>query len=144
MYSQLLDHLKSLHSGAIDARDAYEQALRESEGYGLSELFERMTAFHQSRALELAQVLAQFGAAPEAGGSFLTAIQRTLTSIRAIFDRQSESILPELIDGETANVGHYEEALALPGTDPAIRDLLVAQRDRLRIEIAAMRALGGL
>ncbi len=143
MNTPLLEHLKSLHDGAVDARDAYDLALREAGGHGLSELFQRMTALHQSNALELATVLARYGAAPEPGGSFLTTIQRTLINIGAIFDRQSESILPGLIQGETSNVASYQEALDLPGIDPTIRDLLAAQRDRLRIEIAAMHALGG-
>lgn len=140
MDTQLIDHLKSLHTGAIDARNGYDEALRDAEGHGLTALFRRMITLHETNARELAAVLSRVGEAPSNGGSFMSTIHRTIMSIRAMFNGLGESVLPGLIDGETRNVGHYDDALALPGIDPELRNQLTAQRDRLRIEIAAMEA----
>lgn len=141
MEAQLIEHLKSLHTGAIDARNGYQEALRDAEGHGITDVFRRMIQTHTTNAEELAALLARAGEAPDDSGSFMTTIHRAIMSIRAIFDGLDESVLPGLIDGETRNVSHYEDTLDLSGIVPSIRNLLADQRDRLRIAIAAMRAL---
>ncbi len=38
----ILDHLKSLHTSEIDARNGYEKALEDAEGAGMRALFRAM------------------------------------------------------------------------------------------------------
>ncbi len=58
MDRQILDHLKSLHTAAIDARNGYREALEDAEGKGMTPLFRDMIALHERHAAALAGELA--------------------------------------------------------------------------------------
>ena len=57
MNNNILDHLKSLHTSAIDARNGYQEALKEADGKGMTPLFRDMIALHERHADELAREL---------------------------------------------------------------------------------------
>ena len=52
-----IDHLKSLHTASIDARNGYQEALEDAEGRGLTSLFRDMIALHGGHAGELGAAL---------------------------------------------------------------------------------------
>jgi uncharacterized protein (TIGR02284 family) len=141
MADDRLDHVKSLHTLAIDARNGYREAERDAEGQGLSPLFHDMIALHETNADELAAELARHGEVADSSGSFMTTIHRAIMSIRSLFGGLDQSVLPGLIDGETRNVSHYREALDVPDLPVSVRELLATQRSRLEAALASMRAL---
>lgn len=131
-----IEHMKSLHTTIVDARNGYEEALKDAEGKGLTPLFRDMIALHQSHAEALAADLARHGEKVDDKGSFLSTIHRTVISIRSLFGGLDESILPGLIDGEARVVSYYDEALTdCPPTETAT---LAKQRAELQAKIDQM------
>lgn len=138
MDKDLLDHLKSLHTSEIDARNGYEKALEDAEGKGMTPLFRDMIALHDSNAAELGDELVKAGEKPDEDGSFMTLVHQTIMNVRSLFDGLDSSVLPGLIDGETRNVKKYDDALNTATASPAIVSLLSAQRGKIQEKIALM------
>jgi uncharacterized protein (TIGR02284 family) len=138
--NEALDHLRSLHTSAIDARNGYREALEDAEGKGMTPLFRDMMALHEANAGELASELTKANELPDEKGSFMTVVHKTVMDVRSLFNGLDESVLPGLIDGEKRNVSKYNEALE-PGAVPAnLASLLIRQRDGLLKKIAFMEA----
>ncbi|WP_244594099.1 ferritin-like domain-containing protein [Rhodoblastus sphagnicola] len=135
--TNILDHLKRLHTSEIDARNGYEEALDDAEGKGLTPLFRDMIALHHNNIEELAGELSRQGERPDGSGSFLSTVHRTIINLRSLFNGLDDSVLPGLIDGEKRNVEKYDEALAAASASP-IAAALAAQRDNIQQKIALM------
>ncbi len=138
--NDIVDHLKSLHTSAIDARNGYQEALKDADGKGMTPLFRDMVALHEHNAEELARALTKANEIPDEKGSFMTVIHETIMDVRSMFDGLDESVLPGLIDGEKRNVSKYDDALRDARTTPDIADFLTAQRDGIVSKIAAMES----
>lgn len=134
----ILDHLKALHTSEIDARNGYEKALEDAEGKGMSPLFHDMIALHDDNAAELEGELVKAGEQPDENGSFMTLVHQTIMNVRSLFGGLDGSVLPGLIDGETRNVGKYDNAIKEASGLPAIVSLLSAQRSKIQEMIAVM------
>lgn len=134
-----IDHMKSLHTTVVDARKGYEEALKDAEGKGLTPLFQAMIALHGRHANALAADLQHHGERVSDDGSFLSTIHRTVISIRSLFGRLDESILPGLIDGEKRIISHYDEALKeCPAEE---RPNLSSQRASLQAKVQEMERM---
>ena len=140
MNNDTVDHLKSLHTSAIDARNGYQEALKDADGKGMTPLFRDMIALHDRHAGELARELMRTNEIPDDKGSFMTVIHETIMDVRSMFNGLDESVLPGLIDGEKRNVSKYDEALSDTRSTPNIAGILSAQRARIVEKIAAMEA----
>ncbi|MCG6205163.1 PA2169 family four-helix-bundle protein [Rhodopseudomonas sp. HC1] len=138
MDTNILDHLKTLHTAAIDARNGYEEALEDAEGKGLTSLFRDMIALHHGNAEELGALLINAGETADDSGSFMSVVHKTIMSVRSLFDGLDGSVLPGLIDGEKRNVSKYDDAIADAGAAPAVLTTLTAQRGKLQEKIALM------
>jgi len=136
--NDILDHLKTLHTSAIDARNGYEEALEDAEGKGMTPLFRDMIALHDGNAEELGGALINAGETADQDGSFMSVIHRTIMNIRSLFNGLDGSVLPGLIDGEKRNVSKYDDALQVAASTPAIAGLLSAQRAKIIAKIAVM------
>lgn len=134
-----IDHLKSLHTTVVDARNGYDEALADAEGKGLTPLFREMADLHGGHAGELASELLKSGEEPNNDGSFLSTIHRTVISIRSLFGGLDETILPGLIDGEERVLSYYDEAMA--DASPADRQTIARQRSVLAAKVQEMKAL---
>ena len=134
-----IDTLTSLHTALVDSRNGYEEALKDAEGKGLTPLFRDMIALRSRDAAELSRLLTALGAQADNEGSFMSAVHRTVISIRSVFSELDESILPGLIDGEERILGYYDEAIGtvLPGSEE--NAALMAQRTSLKTTVAAMK-----
>ena len=138
MPASVVDQLKSLHTGAIDARNGYREALKDAEGKGMTPLFRDMTELHDSHGEELARELTKRNELADDEGSFMTVIHKTIMDVRSLFGGLDESVLPGLIDGEKRNAARYDEALNAPDISPNVAGLLTRQRDDLAKKIALM------
>lgn len=136
--TDILDHLKSLHTSAIDARNGYQEALEDAEGRGLTPLFRDMITLHHTNAEELASLLHAAGEQADDSGSFMSVIHRTIMSVRSLFNGLDDSVLPGLIDGEKRNLAKYDEAMPAAAQAPEIAAKLEAQRARIREKIGLM------
>ena len=139
MDNEIVDQLKSLHTAAIDARNGYQEALRDAEGKGMTPLFRDMIALHESNASELARELTGLSQKPDDKGSFMSVVHQTIMDVRSLFNGLDESVLPGLIDGEQRNVSKYDDALK---TNPPaeLASLLTAQRSKIAKKITQMKA----
>jgi uncharacterized protein (TIGR02284 family) len=135
-----LDHLKTLHTSEIDARNGYEEALEDAEGKGMTALFRDMIALHDANADELGGALINAGETADDSGSFMSIVHRTIMNVRSLFNGLDGSVLPGLIDGEKRNVGKYDDALKSAAAPEAIRTLLTAQRSKIQQKIALMES----
>lgn len=141
--SSMIDHLKSLHTSAIDARNGYREALKDVESKEaaskvMTPLFRDMIALHDGHAAELARELQKNNELPDEEGSFMTTVHETIMDLRSMFDGLDESVLPSLIDGEKRNVAKYDDALKEPGGSENVTTLLQHQRDGLQEMIGVM------
>jgi uncharacterized protein (TIGR02284 family) len=145
--STMLDHLKSLHTSAIDARNGYREALKNAEGKeaeskAMTALFRDMIALHDGHASELARELTKNNELADDEGSFMTTVHETIMDVRSMFDGLDESVLPGLIDGEKRHVSKYDAAIEMP---PEARtnmtSLLTRQRDSLEQKISFMETV---
>ena len=134
----VIDHLKSLHTSALDARNGYREALKEAEGKGMAVLFRDMSALHDRHADELARELTKRNELADDEGSFMTLVHKTIMDVRSLFSGLDDSVLPGLIDGEKRNSGKYDEALNAADLPPNVAGLLARQRDDLAEKIALM------
>ncbi|WP_375412393.1 DUF2383 domain-containing protein [uncultured Bradyrhizobium sp.] len=140
MDSNTLDHLKSLHVSAIDARNGYQEALEDADGKGMTPLFRDMISLHEGNAAELARELTKANEIPDDKGSFMTIVHKTIMDVRSLFNGLDASILPGLIDGEKRNLSKYDDALK-DGKMPAdISFLLRSQRGKIESKIVEMQA----
>ncbi len=138
--TQATDHLKTLHTSAIDAANGYREALKEAEGKGLSPLFAEMMTLHEGHAAELSGMLKAEGVTPDPDGSFMSLIHRTIMDVRALFSGLDESVLPGLIDGEKRNIAKYDDALKEPGISTQ-ESALERQRAALQSKLAKMESM---
>ena len=138
MSNDILDHLKSLHTSAIDARNGYQEALKDAEGKGMTPLFRDMIALHERNAGELARQLTKANEIPDEKGSFMTLVHQTIMDVRSLFNGLDESILPGLIDGEKRNISKYHDVLKDTKTPADLAGFLTAQRDRIAEKVAQM------
>ncbi|ABD86806.1 ferritin-like domain-containing protein [Rhodopseudomonas palustris] len=138
MDQDLLDHLKTLHTAAIDARNGYQEALEDAEGRGLTGLFNEMIALHEANARELGAELTAAGETPDNDGSFMSIVHRTIMNVRSLFNGLDGSVLPGLIDGEKRNVSKYDDALQTAAAPTSIAALLTSQRSKIQQKIAKM------
>jgi uncharacterized protein (TIGR02284 family) len=139
----VLDCLKKLHTSAIDARNGYQEALRDADGKGMTPLFREMISLHQTHADELARELTHANEIPDEKGSFMSVVHKTIMDVRSLFNGLDESILPGLIDGETRNVSKYDDALKDVTPTTEIASLLSAQREGLLKKIYEMKSRQG-
>jgi uncharacterized protein (TIGR02284 family) len=135
--SNTTDHLATLHTAAIDARNGYREAANEAEGKGLSPLFEKLAALHDRHAAQLSGLLSERGQKPDKDGSFMSVVHRTIMDVRSLFGGLDDSVIPGLIDGEKRNIAKYDDALKEPEND-SVQDVLAGQRAELSTEVDMM------
>jgi uncharacterized protein (TIGR02284 family) len=140
MVNETVDHLKALHTSAIDARNGYQEALKDAAGRGMTPVFHDMMTLHADNAAELGRELVKANELPDDEGSFMTTVHKTIMDVRSLFDKLDESVLPGLIDGEKRNVSKYDEALKRAGAPASVVTLLIRLRDKLAQKIAQMQA----
>ena len=138
MTDEIVDHLKSLHTSAIDARNGYKEALKDADGKGMTPLFREMMTLHQRNADELARELTKANEIADENGSFMTVIHETIMDVRSMFNGLDASVLPGLIDGEKRNVSKYDDALKAVEATSHLAGLLSQQRESIVQKIAGM------
>jgi uncharacterized protein (TIGR02284 family) len=136
--ADILDHLKSLHTSAIDARNGYQEALEDAKGRGMTPLFRDMIALHEGNAAELARELTKSNEIPDEDGSFMSVVHKTIMDVRSLVNGLDESVLPGLIDGEKRNVAKYDDALKQARSATNVVNLLTVQRGKIAQKIALM------
>ncbi len=140
MSSTEIDALRRLHTDAVDAMNGYTEALKDSDGASVFQLFEEMSDFHRKAASELAEEMIRLGEKPDYNGSFMSTVHRSIMKLRSLVGGLDGSVLPGLIDGEERNLTQYNEALETGGLRAAAIMIVARQREDLAVKVARMRA----
>ncbi len=135
------DALKSMHTSLIEARNGYDEAVKQSEGKGLTPLVLELVSLHSAAASAIATHLTALGETPEADGSFMSTVHRTVIDLRSYVTGLDENILPSLISGEERNLATYDETIEATKADAPEYATLNAQRDTLAAKIEQMEAM---
>jgi uncharacterized protein (TIGR02284 family) len=138
--ADIVDHLKSLHTSAIDARNGYQEALEDAKGQGMTALFRDKITLHRDNSDELARELTKANQIADEEGSFMTVVHKTIMDVRSLFNGLGQSVLPGLIDGEKRNISKYDNALKDPKMPRDLASLLTAQRGKIAHKVAQMEA----
>ena len=137
---ELVRSLKALHTSLIDARQGYEEGLKDAHGEGLAPLFAEMIAIHGKDADAISEHLKRLGADTDDRGSLMGAFDRTVMKISSLFTKLDKKFLPSLIDGEKQVLDHYDRAIKASSPGNAEYPVLVNQREALRAKVADMGA----
>ncbi len=70
----------------------------------------------------------------------MSAVNRTVMSVRSLFGGLGEGVVRALIDAETNHLSHYDQVLEASEPPADVRDILLKNRSRLEESIARMRA----
>jgi uncharacterized protein (TIGR02284 family) len=105
------DALAALYTTLVDSRNGYQEAAKDAGPDGLVSLFKSMIALHQSAIVELEPLVRQTGAEPDADGSFMSTVHRTVVSLHSMLTGLDETVLPGFIDGETRILERYDAAI---------------------------------
>lgn len=139
--SDRIDALKTLHTSLIDSRNGYDEAVKQSDGEGLEPLFRSMIDMRSAASSELATQLTSLGEKPDADGSFMSTVHRTVIDIRSYVTGLDESVLPSLISGEERILGYYDDALSKTAAGNPEHAVMVDQRAKLIAKIDEMKRM---
>jgi uncharacterized protein (TIGR02284 family) len=134
------DRISDLHTSVVDAKNGYEQALKDSTRESLVGLFEDMHQTHAAHADQLGAELIASGVKPDNDGSFMSTVHRRVMDFRSLFNGLDESVLPGLIDGEKRLLGSYDEAIKSSPVGTEVHTALVNQRQALHQKIESMQS----
>jgi hypothetical protein len=109
----------------------------------MGRVFQELHAMHQRHAASLGGALAARGVEPDADGSFLQYVHKTIVTVRSAVGALGESAISGVRDGEERILDLYDDTLNLARGDAELVTLLETQRRELAEAIDRMRALEG-
>jgi uncharacterized protein (TIGR02284 family) len=133
--------LASLHTALIDARNGYDEAIRDAEEPELKAIFSRLKLAHEKAHAELHNLLLARGLKPDDGGSFMSTVHKTMISVRSAVTGLNEEALSAFVEGEERIVEDYNRAIKDNPDDAAVVGLLQQQKAALQDEIVGMTAI---
>jgi uncharacterized protein (TIGR02284 family) len=134
-----VEALEELRTSLIDSRNGYEEALEDAQGKGLTPLFGEMIELRANAISELGAAVVKLGGDASSEGSFMSAVHRTVISIRSMLTGLDDTVLPALVDGEHRILEKYDDTLK-EDLLPDIRATVAAQRAQLARKIEQMKA----
>jgi hypothetical protein len=113
-----LDAIATLHTRSVDALTGYAKMVEKAEP-AFRPVADAFRSLHARHADGLARMLADHGHAPDKDGSFMGMVNRTVVSLRAMFDTIDNDVLTAVHNGETHVLDAFDAALAtaLPAAD---------------------------
>lgn len=133
-----VEELKSLHTALIDARNGYDEAIKDAEKPDLGAIFEKVRRCHARALDDVRRMLAARGAEPDERGSFMTTVHEAVIGVRAAVGSLNRNSLAAFADGEEYTVASYEKVIAV---NPADGETLQRHKAALQGVIAEMRAM---
>jgi Domain of unknown function (DUF2383) len=126
------DALANLHTRTVDALAGYETMAAKAEP-AFRPVAEGFRDIHARHAAALAGMLAQNGREADADGSFMSAVNRAVVTMRAFVDAIDADVLSAIRSGERHVLDAFDDAIAARREESD--DHLVAMRDELQAAI---------
>lgn len=112
-----IDALSKLHTRSVDAQQGYETMLTKAEPE-FRPVVQQFHDLHSRHAAALAQIITALGGTPDQDGSFMGAVNRTVVSLRAVFDEIDEDVMDAIRDGEERILEDFATALSKGAAQP--------------------------
>ena len=124
-----LDALETLHNRTVDVLAGYETMIGKAEPEFRS-IPERFRDLHGRHSAAIAALLTAGGRTPDADGTFMSTVNRTVVSLRALFDDIDEDSMKQIENGEQNVIKAFDDALSQNQTTDA-RSALSSMRQEL-------------
>ena len=124
-----------------DAEKGYKNAINNIEDDRLKLLFDRSVSERNEFAKELRTEILKYDKIPEISGSLKGSLHRDWTTIKAVFDENSEqAVLDEVIKGEKASLEEYNEILKDKHLPPTTDSLLLKHKNAIEASINTQKS----
>lgn len=132
------DELKALHTALIDARNGYDEAIKDAQEPDLKAIFEKVRRLHAKAHEVVHQLLGNQGEKPDEAGSFMSTVHETVIGVRSAIIGLSRGSLSAFASGEEHTVGKYDAAI---GAAPQSAAALTPHRSALQAALAEMKQM---
>lgn len=109
--ADMIDALSRLHTRTVDARQGYETMLAKAEPE-FRPVVQQFHDLHSRQATDLARIITALGGTPDPEGSLMGTVNRTVVSLRAVFDEIDEDVMDAIRDGEARILEAFDSALS--------------------------------
>lgn len=133
--------LVTLQARLVDAGEGNAEGARHANDPTMTGVFQELRAMHATHASALSAALMARGVEPDADGSFLQQVHKSIISVRAAIGALGEGAMPGVRDGEERILALYDDTLNQAPGDAEVVALLKTQRREVRDAIDRMRAL---
>ena len=130
--------LQTLHTAVIDARNGYDEAIKDAEAAELKLMFEKVRRVHSLAHQDIHKLLVDRGLTPDEGGSFMTTVHEVVIGVRAAVIGLGPDSLPAFANGEEDTLRKYDNAMS---ADPSSAATLRPHRAALDGAMAEMRTM---
>jgi hypothetical protein len=107
------DALATLHTRTVDALAGYEKMVEKAEP-SFRPVAERFRTMHERHAGHIARMLAGYGVAADADGSFMGTVNKAVVTVRSWFDEIDEDVMDNVRSGEKSVLEAFDDAIAAP------------------------------
>lgn len=130
--TEVVDALVALHTRTVDALAGYEKMVEKAEPE-FRPVARQFRDLHSRHATRLAALLRSLGAQVDEDGSFMARVNRTVVSLRALFDEIDADVMDNIRNGEEHVLHAFEAALASGPTQDYHSDLMDMREEVLRL-----------
>jgi uncharacterized protein (TIGR02284 family) len=134
----MTEHLSSLHTALLDAREGYGKAIEQADDANLGRQLRSVDRLHAAAHVDIHRLLASRGATIDEDGSLMGNVHKAVVSVRSAIIGLDEGSLAAFASGEERNLTTYDDAIR-EESDPAARATLAGHRDALVAKIAEMK-----
>ena len=134
-----VDTLGKLHTRTVDALKGFETMVEKAEPE-FRPVALQFRDLHSRQAAQMAQLLTPMGGKIDADGSFMATVNRTVVSMRALFDEIDDDVMDAVRSGEERILEAFDAALAEDQPHQAQRALM-NMREELHSLLTATRHL---
>ncbi|WP_224816294.1 DUF2383 domain-containing protein [Hasllibacter sp. MH4015] len=121
-----IDAIQKALTRTCDALAGYDKMVEEAEAEVLP-ILRKIHEIHRVHAGQLASLINGMGGTPDTDGSVMTTVNKTVISLRALFDEIDDDALERAIDGEEYVTDAFHDAMAEVPEGPdrqALADML--------------------
>ncbi|MEJ6389469.1 DUF2383 domain-containing protein [Gymnodinialimonas ulvae] len=122
-----------------DLIKGYEEMVDRADD-DLKPIVQRLLAIHQGHAAEVFEHFERLGGQPGEAGSLMGLVHTAVATVRDWADALDASAIEAIADGEEQIVDTYDKAIEKVADRRDYADLLVKQRDDLKVQIDALRS----
>ncbi|WP_306133420.1 DUF2383 domain-containing protein [Roseivivax marinus] len=134
-----INAVQSLLRRTVDAREGFDVMVEKAEPE-FRPVALKFRETHHQHAERTAAIVTALGGEPDSEGSFFGTVNRTVVSVRAMFDEIDEDVMDSVRDGEKHVLESFDEAIATLGTDRH-RDEILAMRGEIEALLDETRHL---